>query len=486
MSCRRTRKYFVVLILVMLMGLSSRARARCTDAVRKQIERLNTSAMEDYDLLEFESANQTLLDAARLARNKGCDRDIVAARTFVSQGVLYIQGFNDESRGKLMFQRALKITPKVTLDRQLATPKLLRLFNEVRRSMGLDAPDAPDDVPPVEDPVAVPDEPPPEPEKPAQGLEHSPIDEAPRASPLKVTARVGTELEVARVILFYRVMGMEEYAALPLSKRTEWTWDVEIPGSDIEGKMVYYYIEARSSDGRPLAASGNAASPHIIMLTAPVAEDPFVGRESPFKDKEKEKEKRKREPGDLIGVYISIGGGLSTGYVGNWPGDLSGVRPKRPGFAMGTFDGMLEVGYFLSPKMLLTGFFKLGYAQSDISEVPVLGWQGMARFRYVALGAKPGSFFRLFFGAGLGVAEIYHSLTLDNNVDTFHSGPGLVISALAGAWIGTEKVGAFIELDPKVLFDFTTSTSVIDGSEIQHGNQHTFSLGIAAGLYLSF
>ncbi len=492
MRCRQHRFFAVIMsgLFVFLTThlFTSAAGARCTKAVKKQIERLNKSAMEDYDLLEFESAKQSLLDANRLARNKGCHDDIIAAKTYVSLAVLYIQGFKDESRGKLMFRRALRIAPKVTLDRQLATPKLMRLFNDVKDSMGLstDSEDPGGDEPPIEKPRPVTR--PKEPEKPAKGLEHKPIDEAPRKSPLEVKARVGDELGAARVVLFYKVAGMAEYAALPMQKVTEWTWKVEIPGNEVEGKMVYYYVEVRNKEGKPLAASGNAASPHIVMLTAPVPTTSGGDAETPFQGpgKKDKKKKDKKKPGDLIGIYIGLGGGLSTGYVGKWYGDLSDSQPKRPGFAMGTFDGMIEAGYFISPKMLASLFFKLGYAQSDMSEVPVLGWQVAARFRYVVLGSDPGSFFRLYAGAELGGGDIYHSLALDNKTDSFKSGPGMIIGALLGAWIGTEKVGGFIELDPKGVIDFTADTVIIDNREIQHGRQHTFSLGIAAGLYLSF
>jgi hypothetical protein len=136
--------------------------------------------------------------------------------------------------------------------------------------------------------------------------------------------------------------------------------------------------------------------------------------------------------------------------------------------------------------MLLSLMFKLGYAQSDHSNVPVLGWHALARFRYVVLGAEPGNLFRLYVGGELGVGTVYHSLELDGKFDTFESGPGLLLGALVGAWIGTDTVGGFIEIDPKGVIDFTADTEETENAVVQHDRQHTFSLGITAGLYFRF
>ena len=180
MRCQRHRVLIILfsgLFGLLATGLhTSSARARCSAATKKKILRLNKSAMEDYDLLEFESAKQSLLDAKRLARNKGCHKDLVAAKTYVNLAVLYIQGFKDEDRGKLMFRKALRITSKVRLDRQVATPKLLRLFNDVRKDMGVSSGGGGGDEPPVETPRPQPR--PREPEKPAKGFEHKLLDEA--------------------------------------------------------------------------------------------------------------------------------------------------------------------------------------------------------------------------------------------------------------------------------------------------------------------
>lgn len=463
--------------------------AGCPSSARNRILKLNKKAMEDYDLLEFESAKQSLLDAQAIARRKGCDEHSVAAKTYVNLAVLYIQGFKDEDRGKLMFRKALGISKNVQLDRQVATPKLLRIFNAVKRTLGVRVTTP---RPRPDEPIPRPRPRPEEPEKPAKGLEHKPIDEAPRDSDLEVKARVGDDLKASKVLLFFKVVGQNDFQALPMKKVTEWTWKVTVPGNDMRGRSFYYYVEVRH-EGKPQAASGNAASPHIIMLTNPV---PRAGGpvENPFGSKGKGSDthiKKKEKAGARFSkFYLAVCGGLNLGYVGKWPGDLSVTKPRTPGFAMGTFGGMLEFGYFLQPAMLLSIAFSLGYASSDLSERAVLGWQASARFRYVVLGAPPKSIFKFYIGGQIGGGDIYHVLELDGKQDTFRSGPGLIIGALVGIWVGTETVSGYLEVDPKGVIDFTKDVVVVEvpggTQEVKHGAQHTFALGITAGVAFRF
>ncbi|MCD6499066.1 MAG: hypothetical protein J7M25_12320 [Deltaproteobacteria bacterium] len=493
----RNRAFVSVVVFgALFVARTPAASARCTARVKNKILHLNKSAMEDYDLLEFESAKQSLLDAQRIARVQGCDTDMVNAKTYTNLAVLYIQGLKDEDRGRLMFRRALRISKNIHLDRQVATPKLIRIFNGVRKEMGISGGGGSNSnggsgtgTPPLARPRPVAR--PRAPEKPAKGFEHTPVEEAPRTVDLVMTCRVGDDLGANRVMLFYKTQGQVEYQVVPMEKKTRWTWKAIIPGSVVIGRSMYYYIEARKGE-KPMAASGNAASPYIIALTAPpkhveggTTENPFGG--SGTGKHHKRKHHKRASKGGPIGMYISFGGGIHTGYVGKWYGDLSSDKPRRAGFAMGTYDGHVEVGYFLKQNMLLSLAFSLGYASSDISNVPVLGWQALARFRYVAVGGSDrDSLFKLYFGAELGGGDVYHSLALQKGVDTFRSGPGMILGALVGFWLGTSKIAWYLEVDPKVALDFTADAPTVDGAVVQHAKQHTFTLGLATGLAIMF
>ena len=105
--------------------------------VIKLCERLNKKAMDDYDLLEFDSARKTLTDAVALVRSSGLEDSgsAIAAKTYLNLGVVYIGGFKDKDRGRMQFVRALKIKPDARLDAQVATPELQEVFNDALKEM---------------------------------------------------------------------------------------------------------------------------------------------------------------------------------------------------------------------------------------------------------------------------------------------------------------------------------------------------------------
>src|SRR5512136_969622 len=95
--------------LALVLGVSP---AVAQDAATiKRLEQMNKRAMEDYDLLEFDSARKTLTDAVALVRSSGLEESghPIAARTSVNLGVVYIGGFKDKDRGRMMFVRGLKV-----------------------------------------------------------------------------------------------------------------------------------------------------------------------------------------------------------------------------------------------------------------------------------------------------------------------------------------------------------------------------------------
>ena len=99
---RLARSVSVITLLALAPAV---AAAQSQDPV-KLAERLNKKAMEDYDLLEFESARQTLQSALNKLREDGQDETRTAAKVYVSLGMVYISGFKDRSRGVQQFVEA--------------------------------------------------------------------------------------------------------------------------------------------------------------------------------------------------------------------------------------------------------------------------------------------------------------------------------------------------------------------------------------------
>lgn len=92
------------------------------------------------------------------------------------------------------------------------------------------------------------------------------LDERPAAADLYVHCAPQPKLQAKALALHYRFPGALDYTALPMeSNRKGWFLAV-IPAGKVAGKTLQYYVEARSADGKPVAANGKPKSPNIMML----------------------------------------------------------------------------------------------------------------------------------------------------------------------------------------------------------------------------
>jgi hypothetical protein len=134
------KSVFVFILTLTGSGLfSAKVQANCTDKVIKKIKTLHKMAMEDYDQMEFASAKRTLKDAISIARRSFCTDKVEYANVLVDLGIMYITDPSspDESRGRLMFKKALKVNACAKITPDLKTPKLQKILNQVRRKSGV-------------------------------------------------------------------------------------------------------------------------------------------------------------------------------------------------------------------------------------------------------------------------------------------------------------------------------------------------------------
>src|SRR5437660_1099647 len=116
-----TGRLGMVAALVVLAAAGRTGRAHAQDAAAAaRIEQLNKRAMNDYDMLEFESAKKTLTDAVNLVKKAGLDTDPIAAKTYINLGIVYVAGLKDRYKGFQQFVRALQIKPDAQLDPAVA------------------------------------------------------------------------------------------------------------------------------------------------------------------------------------------------------------------------------------------------------------------------------------------------------------------------------------------------------------------------------
>jgi hypothetical protein len=95
---------------------------------------------------------------------------------------------------------------------------------------------------------------------------HTPIDSAPPAQPVDVRVQMPV-MKGVKVYLYYRAPGQAEFASV-LMKRRGAEKVGRIPASEMNGKSVQYYIEAKDPTGNVVKNSGSPSDPNIVMIDA--------------------------------------------------------------------------------------------------------------------------------------------------------------------------------------------------------------------------
>jgi hypothetical protein len=395
----------LVVVSVVLLAAAP-ALAQDSRAVKK-IEDINRAAMEDYDILNFESAKKLLEGAETQIKKAKLDKHPVAARTQVNLGIVLGGGLGDMAGAQAAFKRALEIDPQAKLPTAYRTPELQRVLDAAGSK-------APDEGPPV-------------------GLKHTPIESAKSGEAIPVSVQVGAEVKAKQIVVSYRAAGTQEFTALPMKPvgvaGAEWT--ASIPGDATRGDAVDYFIEARGTGGKVLAATGNASSPSTIRVaragtpTPPVEkpeEDPLELEPDVPKPKPEPEEPRVRKR--RIG-YVNVGVGTGAGFISGKT-EVSD-QDVTCCVAFAPFHVMAELGFYLTPSFTLSlaGRFGLPLG-ANVPEAATAAPSGFLRATY-HFGLDRGFYVHGAVGGGF----IRHVVTLkrtsatgsEGQVDTFATGP---------------------------------------------------------------
>lgn len=100
----------------------------------------------------------------------------------------------------------------------------------------------------------------------ATDFEHQPIDTAPPAKPLDVTAFVPEDSGFA-VTLFFRTAGEGKFTSKPMKWRYK-ELVARIPAPKMIGNAVQYYIEVKDTAGVVVTRAGKSTSPNLVNLEA--------------------------------------------------------------------------------------------------------------------------------------------------------------------------------------------------------------------------
>jgi hypothetical protein len=393
------------LYLALVLGCSlvvPVAHAQVRQAAVARIKLLNKKAMDEYDGLEFDAAKRILLEAEGVARSASISGGPQLVQTYVNLGIVCGAGLNDRISAIKYFTEALRIDPNVALDAARSTPILEEMFKTAKENAGTKPPPA------------------------KAGFRHTPVDDAKEGRAVRMRARVGADLNAAKVLLHYRAGAASEFETVTMSEDRPGVWSGAIPADRVSGKSIHYYIEVQDDSGQRIEGHGTAASPNVIAVR-PAEPGPGPGP-------------RPRQKRKLFSIGLLIGTGVGIVYGGQsehlqvqvtCPDDPCAAVDIKPGGALTPFHLAPELAYHITDLWHVSAMVRIQLvnAASARGKISVLG---LARAkRYFGTGS-----FRHYLAFGGGGGEIRHRIPLGDydGVDTTDN--GVVDTRVAG-------VGAF-------------------------------------------
>jgi hypothetical protein len=319
-----------VAVLALTLGRADAAHAQANkDDLASTVTKLNKKALDEYENLNFEEARKILKDALDFCHEAGLDQHPVTARTNVHLGVVVLTGFKQREAAARYFRKALEIQPDIKMTKSLANPEIQAAFDEVVAAMksGTTVP------PPVR---AGPD----------AGVSHEPVTRALQGQRIPISATLDPSLTPDRVVLWFRGAG-PDFASVDMTEATPGNYTAEIPTTATTGSQVSYFMEVLKG-GQPVAVMGSRAEPLLVTLTTPT---PAVGIQRP---RPKEPPARGSE-GGAPSFYLALAVGSGVGWA-TGAGEINATHVADPaGFALAQAVHLgPEVGYFLSPELLLS------------------------------------------------------------------------------------------------------------------------------------
>jgi hypothetical protein len=372
------------------------ARAQDSKPGQREVEAKIVQAMESFDLLEFEVARRHLNDAIELARKNRLDRERILARIYLDLGIVEFAGLKNRDAAREAFAAAVAIDPSIEIDVAYRTDAMADLLAAVKKERGI--------VPPP--PTGT------EPCSSVRGLQHTPVDLARRGQDQPIAARVGASLTVDKVSLFYRRAGTDAYTERTMQLVAGCSYEAVIPAEVMQGDAIQYYVAARRR-GRTVDGKGDATSPNLIELAGRPDGESAV---APAALARAQPRGRKR-------IFVSLAVGTGGGYVSGTT-EVVGTDVNCC-FAPALFHLFPEVGYYFSPRLSLSGAFRMGFAlganvPGHASAAPA----GLLRLRYAL--SERGTGLQLSAVAGGGI--IRHTVKVEEamsgaDTDTTASGP---------------------------------------------------------------
>jgi hypothetical protein len=438
------------------------------------VAKLNKKAVDEYENLNFDESRKLLQNALDLCAQSGLDKHDVTARTYVHLGVVMFAGFKQKADAIKFFRRALAIQPDIKLDKSLANPEVQEVFDqavtEQKNEAGGSAGGGETSSAPG---VAATD-----------AILHTPVIRATQGKPIAIKATIAPELGATKVILSFTTEGSEDFGEREMKQDpvVEGNWVGEIPASATSGASVGYYIEAQNDAEKTLATKGSDRTPIRIKLVGPGG--------APVAAKKKVAPKDTESSSWALGLGLGSGVGYATGK-----GEVNAFHQLKPaGFAAAQLLHIApEVGYFLSPDLLLSVQLRIqivtggtpyydgpnGTSQCGTSGVcnpASYAFAGLARLLWFLSDAD----FRPYLGGVAGLGQIRHVATFKSITNCGEQGTATCVDTVAsGPVLFGGAAGFFYEVASG--FSLTLGTNLLLG--VPH---FTFNIDFNGGVALEF
>lgn len=262
------RSKLVAFLLSLAVALfAASAVAQKADATAKALQK--KAMEEDYLATEFAKAQEKLEKAIQTCGDK-CPAPL-RATLHRDLGVVQIGGQLDRAKGIDNFVQAIKLDPKVELDKDLKTKELEAAFAEAKKKAAGGGGAAP---PPAGGGGAT--------DQPSGDFDHTPAAEQQVRTPIPVYVEYSGEEQLTRVIARYKGFGMTDWKTVELKKMGEKGWGGLIPCADVQQGNTLYYLQGFDANNDVVATAGDRNNPYKVPVTRePVAEPPALPGASP-------------------------------------------------------------------------------------------------------------------------------------------------------------------------------------------------------------
>jgi opacity protein-like surface antigen len=501
--------------VLLAVGASSASAAEPAAIGQTPLERmidLNRRAFGDIQNQRFQAAKYWLTEALVISETAALENDEMTARTYVHLAAVFLTGFEDRVEAIRYFTLALKINPNITISAGLETPALKSAYLEAREDMGL--PPAPDPtaaetapasksaaapppaVPPPLPPVPLPETGYPDPDPPARVP--APLSclvpfEILAGQDLLVRCLTQRQQKHASAQLYFRVEGTTaKYAELPMAHTPKGWLVAVIPGPQIRGRSLSYFVKAQLPGSAEMLYNGYPEAPNALLIKAPLAADEAATTTAGPVSESAAGQGSISHRRPVGTVWFALGGGTGTVYHGR---EVVDTRSRAPGttdlvHARAGFSGATllhiepELGYQITPRLSLSLLLRYQHAPPEgVRFVPEEGqngiltsaFAGFARAQislpgrgrlqpYASVGAGGGRSFLAVIGRRCppGQCALDHS-------DTLHGGPVGLTAGLGVVYRFSPRFGLVLDVKeimtvPKVM----ALTEFSLGFEIAH------------------